>query len=51
MGGLITMVALNKRPELFQSVLFAGVPFMPGVGFLEDLHAGTLLYLQKKSIL
>jgi len=41
MGGLITLVALNKRPELFQSVLFAGCPFSSGVGFLQDLHAGT----------
>jgi pimeloyl-ACP methyl ester carboxylesterase len=41
MGGLITFVALNRRPDLFHSVLFAGVPFGSGISFLEDMHAGT----------
>lgn len=41
MGGLITFVALNRRPELFQSVLLAGVPFGGSISFLEDVHAGT----------
>ena len=27
MGGLITLVTLNRRPELFHSVLFAGKVF------------------------
>ena len=33
MGGLITFVALNRRPDLFHSVLFAGVRFRPGCQF------------------
>lgn len=41
MGGLITLAALNRRPDLFSHVVFAGVPFAGGVGFLEDLHAGV----------
>lgn len=41
MGGLITMAALQQAPELFDKVFFVGVPFDGGVGFLEDLHAGT----------
>jgi pimeloyl-ACP methyl ester carboxylesterase len=41
MGGLITFVAMNRRPDLFQSVLFAGVPFGSSISFLEDLHSGT----------
>src|SRR5205085_7411744 len=41
MGGLIAFVALNRRPELFHSMLFAGVPFGSGISFLEDLHSGT----------
>ena len=41
MGGLITFVALNRRPDLFHSVLFAGVPFRSTLSFLEDMHAGT----------
>jgi len=38
MGGLVTHVAMSRRPDLFHSVLFAGVPFEPGVGFIEDIH-------------
>ena len=41
MGGLIAFAALNRRPDLFHSVLFVGVPFGHTVSFLEDLHAGT----------
>jgi pimeloyl-ACP methyl ester carboxylesterase len=41
MGGLVSFVALNRRPDLFHSVLFAGVPFAGGISFLEDLHSGT----------
>jgi pimeloyl-ACP methyl ester carboxylesterase len=41
MGGLIGFVALNRRPDLFHSVLFAGVPFGDAISLFEDLHAGT----------
>ena len=41
MGGLITFVALNRRPDLIHSVLFAGTPFGSSISFLEDMHAGT----------
>eukprot|EP01052_Picozoa_sp_SAG31_P011788 SAG31_NODE_676_length_12896_cov_10.122060_7_plen_429_part_00 len=37
-GGLIAMAVLNDRPELFHSVLFAGVPFGVGGPFLNDMH-------------
>jgi len=40
MGGLISLVTLNERPDWFSHVLFAGVPFAGGVGFLEDMHVG-----------
>ena len=40
MGGLITRAALAENPELFHSVVFAGVPFSGGLGFLPDMHAG-----------
>lgn len=40
MGGLITLVNLLEHPELFHSVVFAGVPFGGGVAFMPDLHAG-----------
>lgn len=41
MGGLISFVALNRRPDLFHSVLFAGVPFGHSISLFQDLHAGT----------
>jgi pimeloyl-ACP methyl ester carboxylesterase len=41
MGGLITFAALNRRPDLFHSVLFAGVPFGHSISFLGDMHVGT----------
>jgi len=48
MGGLISLVALNRCPELFHSVLFAGVPFQPFVGFLQDMHAGAATGLNRR---
>lgn len=40
MGGLITLAVLNERPDLFDRIVFAGVPFRGGVGFLSDLTVG-----------
>jgi len=48
MGGIITFLTLNRRPEFFHSVLFAGVPFASGVGFMEDLHVGSANGYNKK---
>jgi pimeloyl-ACP methyl ester carboxylesterase len=48
MGGLISFVALSRRPDLFHSVLFAGVPFGFSISFLEDMHAGTATGLNKR---
>ena len=48
MGGLLTLALLNRRPDLFQSVVFAGVPFAGGIGFLPDLHSGTAVGLNRK---
>ena len=48
MGGLITFVALNRRPDLFHSALFAGVRFGQGVSFLEDMHVGTATGLNRR---
>ena len=47
MGGLISFVALNRHPDLFHSVLFAGVPFGHAISFLEDMHAGTATGLNR----
>lgn len=40
MGGIISLVVLNEHPDWFRHVLFAGVPFRGGIGFLEDMHVG-----------
>ena len=41
MGGLIALAALNRGPENFRGVVFVGVPFAGGIGFLPDLHLGS----------
>ena len=48
MGGLISFVALNRRPDLFHSILFAGVPFGHALGFLEDMHVGVPTGLNRR---
>jgi len=48
MGGLISFVALNRRPDLVHSALFAGVPFGPHISFLEDMHVGTAAGLNSR---
>ncbi len=48
MGGLISFVALNRRPNLFHSMLFAGVPFGSGISFLEDMHVDTATGLNRR---
>jgi len=41
-------VTLNQIPEVFHSVLFAGVPFGRGVAFLRDMHCGSVVGTSKK---
>ena len=48
MGGLLTLAAMNARPELFSQVVFVGVPFAGGIGFLPDLHSGRSTGLNSK---
>jgi len=48
MGGLISFAVLNHKPDLFHSILFAGVPFGRGVGFLKDVHQGIPTGLNHK---
>jgi len=38
-GGVVTFMAVNKRPELFHGAIFVGTPFGPGFGFMHDLHS------------
>lgn len=49
MGGVITMATINKNPNLFHSVLFVGVPFGTGIGYLNDLHVGVSLGKNEKA--
>lgn len=48
MGGLIARALLAENPELFDSVVFAGVPFSGGVGFFPDVHNGQAVGLNQK---
>lgn len=41
MGGIITLVVQNRRPDLIDRVVFAGVPFRGGLGYLDNLYLGT----------
>src|SRR6185436_3451144 len=41
MGGLVTMLAVQKCPEKIQSVVFAGVPFRGAPGLFKDLFLGA----------
>lgn len=47
MGGLISLAALHQRPELFHSILFAGVPFGPSINFVWDMHLGVSFGLNR----
>jgi len=42
------MGVLNTRPDLIHSVLFCGVPFGGGIGFLYDVHVGDSVGANKK---
>ncbi|MBL8952722.1 MAG: alpha/beta fold hydrolase [Myxococcaceae bacterium] len=41
MGGLVTMLAVQKCPEKIASVVFAGVPFYGAPGLFRDLFFGA----------
>lgn len=47
MGGVITMSVINKNPDLFHSVVFVGVPFGSGIGYIHDLQEGIPLGYNK----
>jgi pimeloyl-ACP methyl ester carboxylesterase len=40
MGGLLTMAAVNARPDLVAKAVIAGSPLAGGIGFLPDLTDG-----------
>ncbi|MCB1140968.1 MAG: lecithin--cholesterol acyltransferase [Leptospiraceae bacterium] len=46
-GGLLSLYATNKRPDLISQLFLAGAPMRGGIGFLEDLMLGNSLGLNK----
>mmetsp|Transcript_35934 Transcript_35934/g.47422 ORF Transcript_35934/g.47422 Transcript_35934/m.47422 type:complete len:414 (-) Transcript_35934:88-1329(-) len=48
MGGLITLPIVNKKPELFAGIIFAGVPFGTGINYLTDIHTGYTAGFNKR---
>lgn len=48
MGGMITLTVLNRRPELFDRVVFTGVPFRGGIGYMDNMHLGVSIGLNSK---
>ncbi len=41
MGGMLSLSAINLKPSLVQKVVFVGVPFRGGIGYMKDLHVGV----------
>jgi pimeloyl-ACP methyl ester carboxylesterase len=48
LGGLITLAIVNRRPAMFRRVIFAGVPFTGGIGFLPDVAVGSTTGLNSR---
>ncbi|MEM7184085.1 MAG: alpha/beta fold hydrolase [Spirochaetota bacterium] len=48
MGGIITLAVWNENPDLIDKVVFAGVPFRGGLGYLDNLYLGTPIALNQK---
>ncbi len=47
MGGLVTHTYLKTNSEKIDRVVYVGVPFQPGVGFLPDIDQGSAIGLNK----
>jgi pimeloyl-ACP methyl ester carboxylesterase len=47
MGGLITHYYLKNHAAAVDKVVYVGVPFQPGIGFLDDLNNGSSVGLNK----
>ncbi|GBF51235.1 lecithin:cholesterol acyltransferase domain protein [Leptospira ryugenii] len=48
MGGMISMSAINLKPTLVDKVVYVGVPFRGGIGYMKDLHVGVSTGLNQK---
>lgn len=41
MGGMLSFSVVNENPDLVSRVVYVGVPFRGGIGYMRDLHEGT----------
>jgi pimeloyl-ACP methyl ester carboxylesterase len=41
MGGMLSFSTVNQNPKLVKKVVFVGVPFRGGIGYMKDLYAGN----------
>ncbi len=48
MGGILTLSVWNRRADLIESVVFAGVPFRGGIGYLDNMYLGTPIALNSR---
>jgi hypothetical protein len=40
MGGMLSLSVTNRNPEIVSKIIFVGVPFRGGIGYMEDLYKG-----------
>ncbi len=50
LGGLITHAYLKTHTELVDKIVYVGVPFQSGAGFVSDLDQGSSMGLNKTSL-
>ncbi|MCG9873869.1 MAG: lecithin--cholesterol acyltransferase [Leptospiraceae bacterium] len=48
MGGMISLSTINLQPNLVDKVIYVGVPFRGGIGYMKDLHLGNATGLNGK---
>lgn len=41
MGGMLSFSSVNVKPNLVAKVVYVGVPFRGGIGYMKDLHVGN----------
>lgn len=48
MGGMLSLSTINLKPNLVDKVIYVGVPFRGGIGYMKDLHVGNATGLNAK---
>ncbi|MBK8396946.1 MAG: lecithin--cholesterol acyltransferase [Leptospiraceae bacterium] len=41
MGGMLSFSVVNQNPNLVEKVVYVGVPFRGGIGYMKDLYVGV----------